>query len=120
MEELTQIIVVYSIGDGCTFSATETKPALAVSLEAFLEEFELSLMAEIEKPGSLESFVCGHQEFRYRDFLYSHEIKRPHTVSYVTEYIMPDAMSVDMWFEKNICRNDPSHEETAAAGPALR
>jgi hypothetical protein len=115
VDDLKQIIVSYSIGDGYTWSGTEIKPALATSIEAFLEDFELKLMTEIECPTDAKTFVCGSQEFHFCDFLYTREIKRPHTVKHVTEYDLPEVLPLDVWFGRNIKVGPPSPVEEGSA-----
>ncbi len=99
---LVPLIVAYHIGDEFTFSATEHKPVLAASKEAFLEEFALA-MASYEPEGKADKFLCCGQLFEYRDFIEWHEKQKTKRRSEWTyDSIEPTVYSVDEWLRASL------------------
>lgn len=99
MPSKSNFIVEYIVGDGCTYSATETKAVLAESKAAFMSELELCLAAY--EPGkSPEYFACAGQTFPYNGFIYHSEKQiSPRRTKDVYDYLLPTVMTFEEWAE---------------------
>lgn len=92
-----KFIIVYSVGDGFTYSAEETVAVEAESKLAFLQELELCLCA-FEPGTSPELFVCGGQTFRYDAFMtYYEDNITPRRVIGKYDYHLPEVHTFEEW-----------------------
>jgi hypothetical protein len=86
-----RLVIVYTVGDGCTWWAQCTYPIVYESAEAFLVDFEEIVMARWAKhvymrPGNYD-FELGGQKFDYTEFFFE------------GKYYPPAIMTIDEWFK---------------------
>lgn len=74
-----KLVVLYSIGDGCTYHCTETLPIEYSSAEQFLIDFENNVLNH-------QSFSVGLRTFDWRDFFFEEK------------YYSPAVLTIDEWF----------------------
>jgi hypothetical protein len=95
------LIVIYQIGDGYTFTATDVVPVMAESKQAFLSDFELAMAAYA--PDGVEHFsICG-QLFEYRHFIeWTTEKTTPRRTRDTYEAYAPEVFTVDEWVARSL------------------
>lgn len=81
-----QLIIKYTVGDGCTYSCDVTLPVVCDSAEEFLVGFEEALK-HARKAGT--SFTYCNHEWSPSDFYWAYDSNN---------YELPNVMSVDEWF----------------------
>jgi hypothetical protein len=90
-----QVVMVYDVTDGYTFSCTETIPVEYSSVEQALSDFESSLKAAHQKtPTMLHSqFEFAGMTFHSDDFYWR-------ISNGDSSYDLPEFLTVDEWFNK--------------------
>lgn len=93
-----RLIIEFSVGDGYTYSATETIPVVYESAEAFAVDFEQAVRdnwaTELINRGNVK---IGGQEFDSGEFMMWDDSKDAH------EYFAPNIFTVDEWFKHRGC-----------------
>ena len=89
-----RLVIEYTVGDGYTYSATETVPVVYESAEAFMVEFEQAVRDDWTKPIFERGIKMGGAEFDSSSFMIWNDRTETH------DYYGPNIYTVDEWFEK--------------------
>lgn len=97
-----RFIIRYEVTDEVTYSFQETRPIEYESQEAFICDFEDALESALNE--NKMDFKVGKYSFQTSDFSYveSHTKKKSSNVTYTTHTKLPDLITIDQWFVKNI------------------
>jgi len=96
-----KIVLIYGIGDGCTFSCTETVPVEYDSLESAIVNFETVLKEAVAKKEAVRFtreyfdgvFTFAGHKFNMSNFIFDEEI------------FLPEFLTVDEWFQQHGAQN---------------
>lgn len=104
MSKNSLLILLYQIGDGYTFTATDTVPVMAESKEAFMDDFELAMAAY--EPDGVEHFSINGQVFEYRHFIeWRTEQTTPRRSRETYEAVEPMVFTVEEWIARSLSRS---------------
>ena len=85
-----RLVIEFHIGDGCTFSCTETVPLWYESAEAFAVDFEKATLDSYNSGANCGDFVFARREWCSNNHGYHANGK--------FVYDAPDIYTVDEWF----------------------
>lgn len=85
-----RLVIVYHMGDGCTYSCTETVPVEYESAEAFAVDFEKVAMDTYNTGANYGAFMfAGHEWYTENHAYYDNG---------ENVYDAPTILTVDEWF----------------------
>jgi hypothetical protein len=100
---MQKLVIVYQVGDDCTWSAEKVVPVEYESVAALTEKFtewaDVACAASLveHKWISSEHLVIGKHRFEIGNFTYR---AGDHAREYLYKVEMPDIYELDEWFEK--------------------